>query len=329
MNIIQFLFFFNLLSNYLAPNAKYLLIQVNDEETKNDLDAPKKTALQSRDSRIIGGSEIRKHSQPWLALLCYDNVREGCNGGCAGSLIAPRFVLTAAHCDNNGMGYGFGSNHRYVLLGAHHKFRFTGSEKFIKIQRWITHPNARDFQNHKPYGKWITNILYYDYSLLLLAKKVKYTNNIRPIALPANSDQDYTGKYLITSGWGNTRILLGYDGKLTDDFSSDVPKKTIVQAIEHNHYRCKAKGYSNMCEHCGLASVICTYGKRRYNRTIVNDACRGDSGGPLFMNDGRTEPTLVGVVSFGSSCGQIESPAVFSKVDHVLNWIHKTMSKYN
>ena len=76
MNIIQFLFFFDLLSNYLAPNAKYLLIQVNDEETKNDLDAAKKTVLQSRDSRIIGGSEIRKHSQPWLALLCYDNVRE-------------------------------------------------------------------------------------------------------------------------------------------------------------------------------------------------------------------------------------------------------------
>ena len=75
MNIIQFLFLFNLLSNYLAPNAKYLLIQVNDEETKNDLDAAKKTVLQSRDSRIIGGSEIRKHSQPWLALLCSDNIR--------------------------------------------------------------------------------------------------------------------------------------------------------------------------------------------------------------------------------------------------------------
>ena len=125
--------------------------------------------------------------------------------------------------------------------------------------------------------------MYYDYSLLLLAKKVKYTNNIRPIALPANSDQDYTGKYLITSGWGNTRVLLGYDGKLTDGSSSDVPKKTIVKAIEHNKYRCEAKGYSNMCEHCGLASVICTYGKRRYNRTIVNDACRGDSGGEYLL----------------------------------------------
>ena len=77
MNIIQLLYFFNLLNNYLSPNAKYLLVQVNDEETKNDLDAPKKPFLQSRNSRIIGGSEIRKHSEPWLALLCYDNVREG------------------------------------------------------------------------------------------------------------------------------------------------------------------------------------------------------------------------------------------------------------
>ena len=76
MNIFQLLFFFNLLNNYLSPNAKYLLIQVNDEETKNDLDTPKKTVLHSRDSRIIGGSEIRKHSQPWLALLCYYDIKE-------------------------------------------------------------------------------------------------------------------------------------------------------------------------------------------------------------------------------------------------------------
>merc|ERR1712212_358917 len=300
----------------------------NDEETKNDLDAPKKTVLQSRGTRIIGGSDIRKHSDPWLALLCYDNVREGCGGGCAGSLIAPRFVLTAAHCDKNGFGGGFESNHRYVLLGAHHKYRFTGSEKFIKIQRWITHPNAIDCQNDKPYGKWEEDILYYDYSLLLLARKVKYTKNIRPIALPANSDQDYTGKFLFTSGWGNTKVLQGYGDKLVMRGPSNVPKKVTVRAIVHNERRCFAKGYS-MCEHCGRASVICTYGVGRYNRTVAQDACNGDSGGPLFMNNGKIKPTLVGVTSFGNYCGQIKSAAVFSKVDHVLNWIHKTMSKYN
>ena len=78
MYIIQSLFLFNLLSNYLTPNAKYLLVRINDEETKkmNDLEAPKKTVLHSRDSRIIGGGEIPKHSQPWLALLCYHNYKE-------------------------------------------------------------------------------------------------------------------------------------------------------------------------------------------------------------------------------------------------------------
>ena len=116
-----------------------------------------------------------------------------------------------------------------------------------------------------------------------MARKVKYTKNIRPIALPASSDQDYTGKYLITSGWGKTKILYDrYGDKLDEAGLSDVPKKTIVQAVEHNKYRCEAKGYS-MCEHCGLASVICTYGKRRYNRTIVEDACSGDSGGEYLL----------------------------------------------
>ena len=173
-------------------------------------------------------------------------------------------------------------NPKYVLLGAHHKYRFTGSEKFIKIQRWITHPNARDWQNDKPYGKWITDIVHYDFSLLFLARKAKYTRNIQPIALPPYSDQDYTGQYLFTSGWGNTKVLLGHDNKLTDGYSSDVPKQVIVRAVEHNEHRCRVQGYQ-MCEHCGLASVICTYGNRRYNRTVVQDACSGDSGGECLL----------------------------------------------
>ena len=116
-----------------------------------------------------------------------------------------------------------------------------------------------------------------------MARKVKYTYNIRPIALPANSDQDYTGKVLITSGWGNTKLLQGYGDTLDMRGPSVVPKKTIVRAIEHNEYRCRANGYSFMCEHCGLATVICTYGTRRYNRTVVEDACTGDSGGEYLL----------------------------------------------
>ena len=51
--------------------------------------------------------------------------------------------------------------------------------------------------------------------------------------------------------------------------------------------------------------------------------------GPLFLNDGNHKPTLIGVTSFGRACGHEKSPAIFAKVDHVLDWINRTMSKYD
>ena len=168
---------------------------------------------------------------------------------------------------------------RYVLLGAHNKYRFTGPEKFIKIQRWITNPNARDFQNHKRYGEWLVDIVYYDFSLLLLTQPVRYTQQIQPIALPTISDLDYTDKLLITSGWGNTKMIRDWEGKLKMGGASDVPKKVIVRAVVQDARRCMYQGYDSFCEHCGQEEVLCTYGIRRFNRTTMEDACTGDSGG--------------------------------------------------
>ena len=54
------------------------------------------------------------------------------------------------------------------LLGAHDKYRFTGTEKIVEIEKWITHPDARDFKNDRPYGGWyINSSVHYDFSLLL------------------------------------------------------------------------------------------------------------------------------------------------------------------
>jgi len=341
-----------LFRNNLGLNAKYLLVHTNNEtpeklklglrgasisKTETHLDASSRAIFQGGKSRIIGGNEIKPHSEPWLALLCVNNQTEGCE--CAGSLISSKFVLTAAHCDSNGMTIKL--RHRvpnltYVLLGGHDKYNFTGTEKFVKIKKWITHPQARDFQNNKPYGKWDQDIVHYDFSLLLLSRNVKYTSNIQPIALPEKSDQNYKGKSLLTAGWGYTKVLrekTPWGNELIPDVSSNVPKKVIVMAIVHDANSCKNQGFfpgaQDMCKHCGLDVVLCTYGKKHFNRTIVEDACGGDSGGPLFLNDGNHKPTLIGVTSFGRACGQEKSPAIFAKVDHVLDWINRTMSKYD
>lgn len=51
------------------------------------------------------------------------------------------------------------------------------------------------------------------------------------------------------------------------------------------------------------------------------DACQGDSGGPLFLNEARTGlSTIVGIVSFGVSCGT-DLPGIYTRVASFVDWI--------
>ena len=44
--------------------------------------------------RIIGGTDVPINTYPWFATSLYGNSW----GGCGGMLVAPEYVLTAAHC---------------------------------------------------------------------------------------------------------------------------------------------------------------------------------------------------------------------------------------
>lgn len=63
-----------------------------------------------------------------------------------------------------------------------------------------------------------------------------------------------------------------------------------------------------------LDSQMCTIDEK-------SDACQGDSGGPVFTSETQTGVhTIVGVVSFGISCGT-HLPSVYTRVASYNDWI--------
>lgn len=58
----------------------------------------------------------------------------------------------------------------------------------------------------------------------------------------------------------------------------------------------------------------------------TKDTCQGDSGGPLqIFHPNNCLFQVLGVTSFGQGCAVINTPGVYARVSHYLNWIEDTV----
>ena len=127
-------------------------------------------------------------------------------------------------------------------------------------------------------------LIYWDFSMLILNEKVEMTDFIHPILLPTKKDQDYEKELLYTSGWGTTKMLKDSEHGIVSRGSSDVPKQAKVEVVPHDATACREKGFNpQYCNYCEHEATICTYGVKKFNRTVVEDACQGDSGGIFYL----------------------------------------------
>uniref|UniRef100_A0A8C5M634 Peptidase S1 domain-containing protein n=1 Tax=Leptobrachium leishanense TaxID=445787 RepID=A0A8C5M634_9ANUR len=207
---------------------------------------------------------------------------------CGGTLIEQNWVLTAAHCP-------LGKKDS-VILGAHKWEKHETTQQKMFVLQAVRHP---DFDRCTKSN---------DIQLVKLNRPAKMTASVSVLKLPSSEKDLEHGTMCSTAGWGIT--------KANSTKPSRVLREANLTIVERD--TCRKKYGEKMPEAVITKNMLCA-GPLNSSK---DDACAGDSGGPLICGK-----DLRGIVSFGpETCGNPDIPVVYTRLTTAyLNWIKKTI----
>ncbi|XP_050949613.1 complement factor B [Labeo rohita] len=237
------------------------------------------------------GLENKRRAFPWLAQI---NIARRKGSNCMGSLVTSSYILTAAHCFNEG------DTPDNILVKLE-------KDLVVKVKQYVLHPKY-NITAKKHMG--IQEYYEFDVALIQLEKPVKMTTNARPICIPCTKETNAALKLSESEGTcrKHEEILMSnelVEAAFTSDMDTDNSPKTIKRiTIKLGKYRdaCvedakKAKGINvENAREVVTDNFLCSGGTEPETDDV---ACKGESGGATYLNK-KGRVIQVGVISWGA-----------------------------
>ncbi|TDG45631.1 hypothetical protein AWZ03_007906 [Drosophila navojoa] len=259
-------------------------------------------------NQVCGKSLVQGHfyrglgSYPFVARVGFKHVNTGAFAyPCAGSIIARRVILTAAHC---ALAKAEGHRLSSVRVGEYDTSSdpdcaSTGfcAPRSVNhaINHVIVHPDYKQGQYH------------HDIALLVLKTPLNYSVATQPICLQKTRANLVVGKRATIAGWGKMSTSSIRQPEMSH---LDVPL-TSWDLCLRNYGSTGALESPNSIE----GQWMCAGGEGK-------DVCQGFGGAPLFIQENNIF-SQIGIMSFGSdNCGGLRIPSVYTSLVYFQEWIH-------
>lgn len=243
---------------------------------------------------VIGGSPTTTDAQPWVVALASRSRFGSSRSGqfCGAVAIAPRTVLTAAHCFGRDV-LGVADWHQLADLRViEGRTDLTGNsgEELHPAQVWVN-PGFDPATNAG------------DVAVITLDQALPGGAALS-MAQAADTADYQAGTAAQVYGWGDTT------GR--GDYATTLRSAPVTVFADTDCER----AYPGSADGSYLRATMMCAGARGGGR----DACQGDSGGPLVVGD-----RLIGLVSWGTGCAQAAYPGVYTRVSAVASLVAQHM----